>query len=581
MKRPRGAGSTGPAPAQHQSGVSGLVWAGGLFVAALVLAFGVYQPALDGPFVLDDLYLHFGRTDADQIGLAAWMAGRPLLGLSYYANYAMSGQAPGPYHVTNVMLHAAVAVLVFLIVRRALDFAEAVREGWPPNLVAALCGAVFLLHPIQTEAVAYVAGRSDVLSTLFAYGALAVFLRYRRPAIEPGAVAVVLALSLAALLSKQQAVAIPAALVLIDLLWNEGSAVESVKKNLKLHGLLALGAVAGAVWVFSVLARGTTAGLRVEGITPVEYFLTQGRVFWSYVRLLFLPVGQNIDPDIAIARGFGDVGSLAGLGAIAALAGGAWWMRRAWPLAAAGVLIFLALLAPTSTFIPIQDVMAERRLYFAFIGPLLILADVLRRWTLSPPAVRYLVLGAAVVILGAATHSRAALWGDEEALWKDTVAQSPGKLRPRFQLAHIYYKTRRCGDAAAQYEAASKLGKATVELLVDWGLALDCAGRTPEATGRLREALALERTYNSLAQLGMVLAKQGQFEEALPLLNDAVKADDRQAAAWGYRGNVLASQGKLLEASEDFRRALAINPDDAAAKQGLRYVEQRLGPPRQ
>lgn len=580
MKRPRGAASSaGPKAVSPPARIEAtwLTMAAGVFFAALLVAFGVYQPALDGPFVLDDLYLHFGRTDAGQIGLSAWMAGRPLTGLSYYANYVMSGQSPGAYHVTNVFLHAGVAALVFFIVRRSLAFVAPVPEGWPPNLIAALCAAVFLLHPIQTEAVAYVAGRSDVLSTLFAYGALAMFLNCRRPAIGMGAVAAVLGLSLAALLSKQQAVAIPAVLVIIDLLWNEGSAIESVKKNLKLHGLLAAGAVAGAVWVFSVLARGTTAGLRVEGITPVEYFLTQCRVFWSYVRLLALPVGQNVDPDVAISRGFGDVGSVMGLAAIVALAAGAVWWRRSWPLASAGVLIFLALLAPTSSFIPIQDVMAERRVYFALIGPLLILADVLRRWTLAPP-LRNIALALTVVALGAATYSRAALWGDEEALWKDTVAQSPAKLRPRFQLAHIYYKTKRCGEAAAQYEAASKLGKPTVELLVDWGLALDCGNRAPEATERLRQALAVERTYNSLAQLGMVLAKQGKFDEALPLLTEAVKADGRQAAAWGYRGNVLASQGKLLEAAEDFRRALAINPEDAAARQGLRYVEQRLGP---
>lgn len=580
MKRPRGAVSQNPKPDQAATPPAPrwLLRAAGLLLAALLLGFGVYQPALDGPFVLDDLYLHFGRTDADQIGLSAWMAGRPLAGLSYYANYVMSGQTPGPYHVTNVLLHAGVAVLVFFIVRRAVQFAGSLREGWPPDLIAATCGAVFLLHPIQAEAVAYIAGRSDVLSTLFAYAALAVFLRFRRPAIGMGAVAAVLLLSLAALLSKQQAVALPAALVIIDLVWNEGSAIESVKKNVKLHGLLAAGAAAGAVWVFSVLARDTSAGLRVEGITPAEYFFTQCRVFWTYCRLLVLPVGQNADPDFAISRGLFDGGAWLGLAGIAALAAGALWVRRAWPLASAGVLILLALLAPTSSFIPIQDVMAERRVYFAMIGPLLILADLLRRWTLAPP-LRYLAVAAALAGLGAATYSRAGLWGDEEALWKDTVAQSPNKLRPRFQLAHIYYKTRRCGEAAAQYEVASKLGKPTVELLVDWGLALDCAGRAAEATGTLRQALAVERTYNSLAQLGMILAKQGKFDEALPLLNDAVKANGRLPAAFGYRGNVLASQGKLLEAAEDFRRALAIDPEDAAARQGLRFVEQRLRRP--
>ena len=116
-----------------------------------------------------------------------------------------------------------------------------------------------------------------MLCTLLAYAAVAVFLKYRRPAIGFGPVAAVLGLSLLALWSKQQAVAIPAVLILIDLLWNEGSAFESVKRNIRLHGLLVAGAIAGAVWVFSRLRFDTTAGLRVPGITPVEYFLTQVR----------------------------------------------------------------------------------------------------------------------------------------------------------------------------------------------------------------------------------------------------------------------------------------------------------------
>lgn len=586
MKRPRATGSAGAATTAAASATpppaagwpSALLWS--LFGFALVAAFIVYAPALDGPFVLDDLYLHFGRADADTIGLQAWLAGRPVTGLTYYLNYLTSGQQPGPYHVTGVLLHVGVAALVFLIVRRALASVDRAPEaGWPPDLIAGVCAGIFLLHPIQTEAVAYIAGRSDVLSALFAYAALAVFLAHRRPAIGSGATAAVLGLSLAALLSKQQAVAIPAAFVLIDFLWNEGSAAESLKRNLRLHGLLAAGAVAGAAWVFAVLSQGTTAGLRVQGITPIEYLATQCRVFWIYCRLLILPVGQNVDPDIAISRGLADPLALAGLAGIGALIAGAVVLRRSWPLASAGVLLFLALLAPTSSLIPIQDVMAERRIYFAAIGPLLVVADLLRRWRLPSPASRTLAAAALLAVLAIATNSRAAVWGDEMALWQDTVKRSPAKLRPRFQLAHLYYRAGRCGDAAGEYEAASKLAKPTVELLVDWGLALDCAKRPGEAEARLRQALAVERTYNSLAQLGMLLAKQGKFEEALPLLNDAVAAGPDQAAGWGYRGNVLASQGKLAEAAEDFRKALAINPNDAAAKQGLRYVEQRLPTP--
>ena len=554
-------------PAPARTGLGPILLAA---FGALLVALQVYGPSLDGPFVLDDGYLPFGRPDAETLPLEVWLIGRPLLGLSYYLNFLMSGQHPAPYHITNTLLHAGVTFLVFLILRLALH-----EPGRRTDLIAAIGASIFLLHPLQTEAVAYVAGRSDVLCTLFAYAAFAVFLRYRRPAIGFGAVAAVLGLSLLALLSKQQAVAIPAVLILIDLWWHdEGSAADSLKRNLRLHGVLVAGAMAGAVWVFAVLGRGTTAGFRVEGITPIDYFLTECRAYWHYVRLLLLPVGQNLDPDFPISHGLFEHGAALGLAATAAVVGAAIRLRRSWPLASAGLLIFLALLAPTSSFIPIQDPVAERRVYFAMIGPLLIVSEVLRRWRTSLPTLAGAGLTVAA-LLGIATYSRATLWGDEMALWRDTVAQSPNKTRPRFQLAHLLYRVQRCPEAAKEYEVAAKLAKPTTALLVDWGLALDCAGRTPEAIERLREAVANERTYNSLAQLGMILARQGRIDEALPLLNDAIAADPSQPSAWGYRGNAYATQGKLSEAAADFTRALALNPADAAATRGLTYVKQQ------
>ncbi len=575
MKRPPVAGKpareTRPTAPDTLGALSWQILAG--LLAALVAAFVAYGPALDGPFVMDDNYLPLGRPDADTLGLSVWTFGRPALGLTYYANFLLSGQHPSPYRITNLLMHVAVACIVFFILRLALCD-NSIRG----SLIAAIGAGVFLLHPLQTEAVAYVAGRSDVLCTLFAYAALAVFLKYRQPAIGFGAVAAVLGLSLMALLSKQQAVAIPAVLILIDLLWNEGSAFDALRRNIRLHGLLVAGAVTGVIWVFTLLARDTTAGLRVPGITPIEYFWTQCRAFWHYVRLLILPVGQNLDPDFPISRGLMDHGAAAGLAGILILVAVAIFLRRSRPVTCAGILIFLALLAPTSSFIPIADPVTERRVYFAMIGPLLVLVDLLRGWRFPQQSMAGAGL-ALVALLGFATHSRAALWGDEMALWRDTVAQSPNKLRPRFQLAHLLYRQRRCPEAAKEYEAAAKLAKPRVDLLVDWGLALDCAGRATEALARLREALGTERTYNSLAQLGMLLAKQGHGDEALPLLSEAVALEPNQPSGWGYRGNVYATQGKFQEAEADYRRALALSPGDSAASLGMRYVRQRQGLP--
>lgn len=549
------------------------LWPAGALAAASLVAFLVYDPALNGPFLFDDRFAMFGRPDASQLPLAAWLPARPLTGLTQYLNFQLSGVSTLSYHLFNLAAHVFTSAMAFLVLWLALQGRETPGRA---KLLAGLGAGVFLLHPLQTEAVAYISGRSDVLSGLFAYAALAVFLRYRRPAISLGAVAAALLLSLLALTSKQQAVAIPAAFILIDLLWTDDgeSPGASLARNVRLHGLLAAGAVAGAVWVFSELARGNTAGLHIDGVTPMQYFATQCRALWYYVRLLILPLGQSADPDFPLSPSLADPAAAIGLIALIALIFAAFYLRKSWPLAAAGVLIFLAFLAPTSSFIPIKDPVAERRVYFPMIGALLVLVDALRRWRVPNPTLGG--AGAAVLLgLAVLTHSRAALWGNELALWQDTVAASPNKLRPRFQLAYQYYAGGKCQDAVREYAAAAKLGPPTVELLVDWGLALECAGQTEAGMAKVREALAKERTFAAVAQLGMMLAKRREFAEALPLLDEAVKLDPNHPSAYAYRGNLHASEGRLTEAEADFRRALTLAPSDEMSQRGLNYIQQR------
>jgi tetratricopeptide (TPR) repeat protein len=251
--------------------------------------------------------------------------------------------------------------------------------------------------------------------------------------------------------------------------------------------------------------------------------------------------------------------------------------RRRWPLAAAGVFLFLLFLAPTSSFVPIADAVAERRVYFPFVGLVLILLEGARRLRLTPNGLA--AAGAAVLgVLGIAAHSRASVWGDELRLWQDTVEKSPGKMRPRFQLAHLYYRAQRCGDAVTQYAEAAKLAtKPDSSLLVDWALALDCSGSAAEAVEKLREAAGIDNSYHVHSQLGMVLARIGRGDEALAALAESERLKQDYAPTHVYKGNVYATQGRLAEADAAFRRALELDPTNEGALAGRRFVAERLG----
>lgn len=540
-----------------------------LAAAALLAAFVAYGPALDGPFLLDDLYLPFGRPHAGHYTSEVWLAQRPVLGLTFWANYLLSGTNTFPFHAVNLILHFCVTVLVFVIAKLGLrQFAPAEQRR---DVLAAIAAGVFLLHPIHTEAVAYIASRSDVLSTFFCYAAIAVFLWKRQTTLAIASIAAILVLFGLGLLSKEQAAALPAAFLLIDLFAPDG------KRNWRLHLPIFTAGLLGVAYVFYKLTRSGSAGFKTEGIAWYEYFFTECRAFWHYMRLTVLPAGQNVDPDFPISRSLMDHLAIVGLGALFATIAFALWKRRTAPLATAGLLILVALLAPTSSFIPIQDVVAERRMYFPFIGLLFILVDVLRRWRV--PARSLTFAGAAVLlVLAGLTYSRASAWGSEMALWEDSVRKSPNKWRPRFQYAYALFEANRCDEANREFAIAAPLAKPDSRLLLDWGLSLDCAGKPHEAIEKIRQATLLENTAHAQATIGMLHGKQGQAEEALKALDEAQRINPQFAMTYVYRGNVFASQNRWKEALPEYEKAVRFEPDNAVALQALALARRHAGP---
>lgn len=532
-------------------------WVAGF--GALVVVFWVYGPALNGPFVLDDLYLPF-VANPHQGALSFLHSLRPLLEVSFWANHLAGGSDPFLYHATNVLLHFGVSLLAAIIAAKLLEWAGV--TGKLRASLAIFSGALFLLHPMQTESVAYVASRSENLSVLFYYAAFAVFL-YR-----PGAqmtwvrALAILALFGAAISSKEHALTLPVLLVLTDYFWRRGG----VRANKTVYSLLAIAGVAGGILVWNVLRSANTAGFNVAGLTPAGYFFTQCRVVWTYIRMFFLPFGQNVDPDVPISANLLNHGAIIGLLALGGLIAAAWIYRKHFPLASFGVFFFLLLIAPTSSFIPIRDVQAEHRLYLPFLGLTLVCLEVLRCLRFSQSAwIGAAVLAACCVL----TYQRSAVWASPLDLWTDSVSKSPQKYRPRFQLAFAQYQDGKCADASENFQTASRLGAVDNVLLVDWALALDCEGQWQQAIEKLTQALAFENDAHVHTQLAMVYAKHNQMPAAAAELDTAEKLDSSYPMIYVYRGNIDLIAGDRAAAEREFRRALALNPSNQAARDGL------------
>jgi tetratricopeptide (TPR) repeat protein len=389
----------------------------------------------------------------------------------------------------------------------------------------------------------------------------------------------VLALFAATMATKENTVVLPALLLLTDYFWNPGFSLEGIRRNWRLYAPMLVGGIAGAVGVLRLVGGSASAGFKMKDVPWHEYLFTQFRVFFVYLKLFLFPTGQAIDYDFPLSHSIFDPGSILGLIGILALIAAAVHFRHRYPLACFGLLVFVILLAPTSSVIPIKDPIAERRAYLPMIGLLLILLEGIRRVKIGRTALAA-SLSAVLFIAAALTYQRNIAWSGAIPLWEDTVKKSPRKARAHFQLAMAYYGSNRCQDAEEHFQTVAQLEKPNYHLLLDWALSDYCLNKTDEALQKLLQAAALERTAHVYTQIAMVHAKTGKFVDAFEALAEAEKIDPNFDTTYVYRGQLYASSNNLPAAAQQYRRALEINPRNEQAMEALRQIQLHSRMPR-
>jgi tetratricopeptide (TPR) repeat protein len=563
-------------PAKASPGFSLKPWhvAVGVLVALLVL-FEVYGPALNGVFVFDDESLPFYSRDFGARPLIPAITGvRPFLMFTFWLNHQISGLEPYGYHLLNFLFHFASGVLVFFICRKVLEWAGV--AGARRELLAAFAGCLFLFHPIQTESVAYIASRSENLSILFCYAAFALFLYRQAQAVSWPVVAGVLVLFAAAASTKEHTIVLPAVLLLTDYYWNPGFSFEGARKNWRLYGTMAVVGAAGVYSVWNLLRTAPTAGFGVKDLPWNHYLYTQWRALWIYFRLLVFPAGQNADYRYPVSHTPFEPGTLIGLAGLLVLVGLAIRFQHRLPLASYGFLAALLLFAPTSSVIPIRDVVAERRVYLPMIGLLFVALEFLRRWKLDLRRMAA-VLTAILLVCAVLTYQRNKVWAGPVPLWEDVLAKSPENSRAHFQLALGYYEDGRCQESVRHYKTAERLGEREHRLYVDWALADDCLGRFDDALAKIKRAIEIEKTAHAYALMGMIYAKQNRRDEAMAALDEAGRIDAGYDMTYAYRGNLLVLANDFAGAAAQYRHALDLDPNNQLARNGLARVQAALG----
>lgn len=545
----------------------------------MLLAVIVYGPAIAGDYVFDDITLTF-RSDTNYAARSASDAVRgvrPLVELSHWVVYQMVGAKPFLHHLVSVLVHAASAVLVGFLLLRVLTLAAV--SGAQVPWIAAFGAGVFLLHPANTEAVAYVTSRSEVLSIFFYLAALAVYVARAEPVVSWARAFAVLGLFVLALLSKEHSLTLPIALVMMDLWLYRLSPAEAARHGWRLYGLLLAGAALGVAIVLNVLQGALTAGFGMKDLTWWEYLLTQGRAIALYFRLFFLPVQQSGDYLFPISRTPLEHGAVLYWIAILTAATAAFVYRKKAPLLSLGFLLFLVLLAPTSSVLPIQDAAVERRVYLSSIGLLIASAGLLSRMVQPSSALRYGGF-ALLSLLAIATYQRSAVWASHDAFWNDVLAKNPDSWRANVQVGLTALEQNRCQEALGRFEKALPhvADNFAAAMHMNYARALDCAGRPQEAEREFKASLSIENQASTWTQLGVFYARMQRAPEALEAFNQAVALSPGFPLAYSNRGNLFARQGDCTRAVPDFEQALRLMPSNVTAQRGLAYCRERMGP---
>ena len=426
--------------------------------APAVLAVAVllaYFNALTGAFQFDDYNVIVQNPAVHS--LAAWfdsMPGiRPLLKFSYALNWTLHS-GPFGFHLFNVVVHAINAVLVYQLLRALIE--QRTEAHWGPFAGALL----FALHPVQTEAVTYISGRSVCLMALFYLCSVLTWLRAEQQAHPAPWRALSAGLFGAALLVKETAVTLPFALLLLDALGSRRRFTMGQMLQRQAWHWLVLGGSVVVIAASPTYRNLLEVSLAARGM--LENLLTQTNAVCYLAVQLIAPWRLNVDPDLPVLSAFTPALSLQAAAIIALMALGLCNLRRRAWLAFAILWFFLQLL-PTNSLLPRLDVANDRQLYLALIGVACafgmgvqaVMQHENRRWLAGA------ITGMVVIGLGVTTVQRNQAYASAVAFWEDAALKSPAKPRVANNLGYAYQQ-------AGQIEAAKLAYQHAIELDPDY-----------------------------------------------------------------------------------------------------------------
>ncbi len=567
------------------------------FPLVLIIAAGAaYANSFEGAFVFDDNHaIRQNMRIRSLWPLDAVLSGRrPVMDLSLAVNYAIGGLNPKGYHFVNLLIHIATAVTLFGTLGRAFRTPRLIsRFSTTGPWIAAATALVWVVHPLQTESVTYLAQRGESLMGLFYVLTLYCVLRGAESARSVGWY--ILAITSCGLGMGTKAVMVTAPVVVM--LMDRPILADSWRQVVARRWWVYVGL--GATWIVLFINKVApsvlfpahhvtgTVGFAFKGMTPLDYAMTQPGVIGHYLWLTVWPWSLCLDYQWPVATSI--VAWLPWAIVIGgAVAAGAWAYIRKPALGSISVWFFL-ILAPTSSVIPIKDPAFEHRMYLplaAVVLLLVLLGDAAiralaerlrfdagrRRWMAGG------VLGVVVLSLCVGTVRRNRDYRSEVIMWTDVVSKRPENTRAHYNLGKAHLDQRDSDGAVAALNAALAIDPGFVEARYNLGKAFAQQGRTEEAAAQYVETLRIDPTMaKARSDLGNTLVRSGRVEEGIEHYRECIRIDPEYVRTYVNLGSVLLARGEVEEAVTLLQKAVALAPRTARVRFSLGRALQAQG----
>jgi len=475
----------------------------------------------------------------------------PLTWISHMLDVQFYGLDPGGHHLTNVIIHIGTVIGLFLVL------VQMTGAFWR----SAFVGAVFAIHPLRVESVAWVSERKDVLSGLFFMLTIGAYVRYTRLPWSAARYGLVVLLFVMGLLCKPMLVTLPLVLLLLDY-WPLQRAKRAWSLLLEKAPLLAISAIS---CVITILAQ-------QNAIRPVDVFPLRARVaaavlsYKVYLVQMVYPVGLAAFYPFPHSVSVWEKGTAMML--LAVVSALVWAERRTRPWLLVGWLWYLVMLLPVIGIVQVgAQSHADRYTYLPLIGIYVavtwLAAELSTKWRVSQRVIGVLMAGIIGVLMVCA-WKQAGYWKNSQTLWKHALDCTTGNEVAYLNLGHDLYKNGKLEEAVALYQKALLTDPENVEFHNNLANAFREEGKLDEAVAEYEKAVQINPGFaDSQFNLGKALSLEGKKDEAMARFRITLQIDPTFLLARINLGNVLLEHGEAQEAAVQFQKVLESNPNDA------------------